>query len=138
MIYSVYWESFRRGITGVGNPFNDYYAIWKQKEYKNYFASGGSYLTSAIASCLPKGTVINMADPLKEHLDTNKDSFVFIITSEQMDGFNSYVKQHDLEKYIAVKVGPLNNENYPNRDPRLTLIVMAGPEHLIRKTVTKE
>lgn len=56
------------------------------------------------------------------------DTFVFIITNEQMNEWNTWLKSSGLGKFITNSITGLRNENYPGQVPRLNLYTMTITE----------
>lgn len=129
MIYTCYWESMREPISRNKDTIG--YSYEAAMKYSILSVKG--YEPGFVLGTIPEYTTIHRADLMRPLLDSNKDSFLFIVTNLQLQSWKYWVRKHKMEKYIAKTIGPLVNENYPGSEPRLNIFVLAGLEHIIRK-----
>lgn len=84
-----------------------------------------------------------------EHLDLRKlladfikrsedDSFVFILTRDQLVGFDLWVKTHDMEEYIMERSELIANPVHPYNGRNLQIVVMVSKEHFYRELFEQE
>lgn len=139
MIYTVYFDGMRTLLDKQMEDYNSLNYVYYQKHYhtkKDGVASvdklnlGRFMLGAAYGAGKKHPTYREM---INQMLLDSKDSFVFIITNNQMFVWNQMLKDTGWEVFIAYKSAPLVNENYPSTEPRLNIVVLAGLDHIMRK-----
>ncbi len=71
-----------------------------------------------------------VAEVIKE---STEDSFVFIITNNQMEDFTKWIKENKLEEYGVYRMTQaITNGNHPHNGRNLLLVVFASKQHVWR------
>jgi hypothetical protein len=97
-----------------------------------------AYATSATALTSPyhsdpgyKGPkTFDVLATVRNVLEKTHDTFIWIVTTDQLDGFMQKVQKYKLDKYLVVrhdKEGQgTTNRNYPHHPKRLKVFIMKG------------
>lgn len=74
--------------------------------------------------------VKDFGEAVFEYMKTSEnDSFVFIITKDQANTFDNWIKKVKLEDHIIKETKFITNQNYNDMPPRYKLVILQHPKH---------
>lgn len=104
---------------------------WQLWNYP-YFREGEGFLEQASKKrAAGQRRKYNMLPALVKTLKGNEqDSHVFILTTEQEEGFEKFIKDYELESHIAYRMPyKVTNPNHQTAGRRLRLYLFQSPNH---------